>query len=259
VQSIIDLFKTSLRPNSVFGCLLLVLVGVLLLRGHGRWGRRWLVAVLVGYWAIATPLVAQFLASAISGSYTMIESPAEVPGESAIVVLSGGAFTYRAAGMSLDVPSNETAFRLLEAVRLYRLLGDQTVIVSGGTVFPETGSDAETAAMDRSLVDLGIPPQRIVNESNSRNTEEEAAQLKVLLEARHIDRFVLITSPMHMRRSLGVFRSFGLRPYVSISRITSEGLPQGPPLLPGESSLRASDQAIYEYGALVYYWVRGRL
>jgi uncharacterized SAM-binding protein YcdF (DUF218 family) len=261
LQSVIDVVKTSLRPGSIFTCLLLVLVGVLLLhlKSGAKVGRRWLIAVMAGYWMISTPVGAGLLMSGLTGGYAPVEKASEVPAGSAIVVLGGGSRTYRAGGLSLDVPSNESALRALEAARLYRLFGDPLIIASGGVVFPADNPNPESEALGKALVGLGVPPQRIVYESRSRNTLEQAAQAKSILQARHIDYFVLVTSPIHMKRSMAVFRAAGLNPYPSASRVRSEGLSYRWPWLPQKSYLLLSDDAIYDYLALGYYWARGRM
>ena len=63
LQPLLDVLKDTMRPSSPFACLLLMLVGVLLLysKAGPKWGRRWLIGVLVGYWIISTPLGAGLL------------------------------------------------------------------------------------------------------------------------------------------------------------------------------------------------------
>ena len=214
---------------------------------------------MTGYWMISTPLGARLLMSGLTGGYAPVEKASEVPAGSAIVVLGGGSFTYRAGGLSLDVPSDASALRALEAARMYRVLGDPLIIASGGVVFPADNPDPESETLGKALVGLGVPPQRIVYESLSRNTLEQAAQSKAILQAKHIDHLVLVTSPLHMKRSMAVFRAAGLSPYPSASRLRSEGLSDGWLLLPQKSYLNLSDEAIYDYLALGYYWARGRM
>ena len=260
LQSVIDVLKSTLRPGSIFTCLLLVLIGALLLywKAGAKLGRRWLIAVIAGYWTISTPLGARLLMTGLTSGYAPVEKASEVPVGSAILVLSGGSFKYRAGGLSLDVPSEATALRALEAARLYRLLGDPLIIASGGAVFPAANPDPESEALGKALVALGVPPQRIVYESRSRNTLEQAAQSKAILQTRHINHFVLVTSSLHMKRSMAVFRAAGLSPYPSAARVRSEGL-NDYPLLPQQRFLSLSDDAIYDYLALGYYWARGRM
>ena len=153
LQSMIDVLKASLRPSSILTCLLLVLAGVLLLymKGGTKVGRRWLIAVLAGYWTISTPLGARLLMRGLTHGYAPVQNVSEVPAASAIVVLSGGSFTYRTGGLELDVLSEPTALRALEAARLYRLLGDPLVVASGGAVFPAANPDPEARRSARLL------------------------------------------------------------------------------------------------------------
>ena len=238
LQSVIDVLKGSLRPSSILMCLLLVMVGVLLLymRGGTKAGRCWLIAVIAGYWAISTPLGARLLMRGLIGDYTPVQNASEVPAASAIVVRSGGSFTDRTGGLALDVLSEPTALRALEAARLYRLLGDPLVVASGGAVFPAANPDPESQALGKALVTLGIPQQRIVYESLSRNTLEQAARSRDILQARHIDRFVLVTSAVHETID-GRFQAAGLSPHQSASRVRSKGLSEGWPFLPQQSYL----------------------
>jgi hypothetical protein len=60
-----------------------------------------------------------------------------------------------------------------------------------------------------------------------------------------------------MRRSLAVFRIEGFDPVPSVSLTRSEHLPRRPWLLPDSGSLDVSQEAIYDYAAMIYYWWRG--
>jgi uncharacterized SAM-binding protein YcdF (DUF218 family) len=260
LQPVVDVLKSDMRVASIASILLLVLVGVLLLYSKRRtWGRRWLVGVVSAYWFISTPLGAGLLMRGLAGRYTAVQSRSDVPGASAIVVLGGGSFTFRAAGLSLDTPTMSSAFRLLEAARVYKLLDDPLIIASGGVVSPGGNPNPEGEMLGKFLVDLGVPAQRVVYETQSRNTLEQASQVKAILQARHIDRFVLVTSPTHIKRSMAVFRAMGLRPYASVARVRTEGLADGSLLVPTQGYLQISDEAIYDCLALGYYWARGRL
>ena len=83
--------------------------------------------------------------------------------------------------------------------------------------------------------------------------------MKAWFAGRRIDRFVLVTSPHHMKRSLGAFRAVGLDPVPSASRLRSETNDEFWTLIPSRQSLLISDGALYEYAAWLYYWGRGWL
>ena len=64
---------------------------------------------------------------------------------------------------------------------------------------------------------LGVPADRIVLESGSVNTHDEAVLVAPMLRALHVDRLVVVTSDIHMRRSLATFRGAGLDPVPAIA------------------------------------------
>src|SRR5213080_3092478 len=80
-----------------------------------------------------------------------------------------------------------------------------------------------------------------------------------LLRELHAQRFVLVTSPTHMRRALAVFRAAGFDPVPSVAPLRSEHVTPPPLLLPNDESWYLSDMAVYDYLALAYYWWRGWL
>jgi uncharacterized SAM-binding protein YcdF (DUF218 family) len=83
--------------------------------------------------------------------------------------------------------------------------------------------------------------------------------LKRLLAERRIERFVLVTSPLHMGRSLAVFAAEGLQPVPSAAPLYADRT--SPPFLltPNDVSLEVGNAVIYEWCARAYYWWRGWL
>ena len=83
--------------------------------------------------------------------------------------------------------------------------------------------------------------------------------MKNVLDARHIDRFVLVAWSEHMFRSLTAFRAVDLDPNPSPARLRSDR--EDPPwmLMPDDESLVISDGAPYEYLAVVHCRLRGWL
>ncbi len=263
MDAIVEFVKAYLLPGSVLFLMIGLTAGVLALFGSEqarRWARRWLAALAVGYWALSTPLVAGGLEALLSREYGSIEAPSEAEGVQAIVVLGGGGSTYRARGLELDVVSRSSALRALEGARLYRLLGEPLVFASGGSADERGSEEPESGALAMALVEAGVPTSRIVLESNSRDTHEQALELAPLLAEQGVQRFVLVTSPTHMRRALAAFRGAGLEPIPSVSAQRSEAEP-APALgiIPNPGSLQASTAVLREVLALAYYGVRGWL
>lgn len=257
---LIRVVKDLFIPGSVAVLLLGLLAGVLLLfagERARRLGRRWLLALLVLYWLWATPIVGAGLIAGLAAGYRPIVDPDEVRDCQAIVVLSGGSRTFTLQGMRLHETTPSTAFRTLETARLYRMFQPGIVIVSGGMGDARVQLDPESDVMRQDLVALGVPSERIVMETASTTTREQAANLAPLLRARGADPFVLVTSPYHIRRATKLFQAMGLHPVPASAPMRSEGVPGRSQFVPHPEALLVSEIAMREYLALLYYFVRG--
>lgn len=256
MSSIVDVGKMTLQPGSLTAILTVLAVGVALLYAKPRWGRAWLTCMVLGYWLLATPVGASLLARTLTTGHQPLETPASANGASAIVLLGGGSNNIKAEGRQLTMINRVSALRAIETARLYHLLGDPLVIVSGGVTDRLPGAAPEADAYRIAVQALGVPAARIVNESESRNTYDEAIILKRMLAERHIEQFVLVTSPLHMRRSLAVFAAQGLYPVPSPAPMRPDRIARFP-LIPEEGSLDIGNAVIYEWFARAYYWMNG--
>jgi uncharacterized SAM-binding protein YcdF (DUF218 family) len=260
METVVDLLKEMGRVAQPIFVVLVFGTGVALLcvRRTSALGRRWLAAALIGYWALATAPVSQLLSAPLARGHRRVENAADAHGATAVVVLGGGVVTRAADGAAVD-DLFSSALRLIEGVRVWRLLPDAVLIVSGGHTQQNMPARAEAEALRDAALRLGVPPQRIVMEDQSMTTREQAIRLKPLLAARGVTRFVLVTSSTHMSRSMAAFRSVGLDPTESAARLRNDGSSGAFSVYPDREALQLSDSAIYEYAATVYYWARGWL
>lgn len=224
---------------------------------RGPW--RLLVAFLVVLYLSATPIGADLLVAGLAHGLTPMASRGEAGGADTVVLLSGGVETERADGVVLTQLSTTSALRVLEAARVYKLIGARLAIVSGGIGDKKLELRPEGEQMAAALVAAGVPAEHIAVDLLATNTFDHPRTIRPLLEANHVGRFVIVTSPTHMRRALAVFRAAGFDPIPSVSLLRSDHLGQPPWLLPNDDSLFFSNEALYDYGAWVYYWSLGRL
>ena len=259
-MDLIDAVKAMLVPGST-GLLLLGLTLGLALLLAGERARRWGVGILAGlamvYWLLALPLTASALARFLSTGLEPGAVAEGLQGEPAIIVLGGGTDTFRAAGLGLSVPGEETALRALEGARVYQLLGPALVIPSGGPGGEAGKGEPESSVLRRVLEANGVPADRILEEPAASSTREEALALAAILAPLDPDRVIVVTSPTHMRRVLGALAAAGVVAVGSASREHSETRRAASPILPNERALGDSRQALREMMALVYYAARG--
>lgn len=263
LDAIVEFVKASLVPGSFPFLLISASLGVvgLFFEGRGRRASRlWLAAVVLGYWMLSLPACASTIQAGLDRGYMPLTADqAGELGIQTVVVLGGGIEAYRGDGRVLSSLSEPTALRVLEGARLYGLLGDPLVIVSGGGGSPShNGGIPESRAMRQALISIGVPAERILEESSSTDTRQEALNIRMEFSDHVAGPFALVTSPTHMRRALAAFQGVGLEPIPSVAGEGSESSISGLRLvLPSFDSLGASASAIREYMALGYYTLRG--
>jgi uncharacterized SAM-binding protein YcdF (DUF218 family) len=125
------------------------------------------------------------------------------------VVLLGGALDHKASKDSGQLAFNENVERLHATFDLLREGKARDAILSGGVAEP--GDEiVEGQALADQLAAWGIDRARLVVEGEARNTRENAAFSKRIVDARGYKRVVIVTSAFHMRRAADAFRGAGL-------------------------------------------------
>jgi uncharacterized SAM-binding protein YcdF (DUF218 family) len=256
LRSLVDF----LLPGSLMFLLAGLCFGVLLLFGSERLrrnGRLWLVLLAAFYVAGSTSAGADLMLAPLFRDTAFVQTAADLKGATAVVMLNPGANVYRARGQDYFDLHKEAVLRALETARVYRLLGNPLVIAQGG--FPEMKDRPSLGAIySKVLTDLGVPANRIVLEPDSRNTREHVENLKPYLEKHRIERFVLVTSAIHMRRSIAAFRQQGYDFVPSAAAVNSE-LDEDPAIPFSEGNLNRVALGFHEYFGLAYYWWNGWL
>ncbi len=122
-----------------------------------------------------------------------------------IVVLGGAIGVARG-----DIALNSAGARMVKAVELARLHPQAKIVFTGGganLLTPLRDTEADGARM--LFAGLGFPSDRLVFEDRSRNTRENAAFTRQLVDPKPGERWLLVTSAWHMPRAIGVFRQAG--------------------------------------------------
>ena len=130
--------------------------------------------------------------------------------EDAVIVLGAGVHGYR-----ISLPLK---FRIDKAIEYYNKNPDAVIIVSGGKGFQEAVSEA--TAMERYLLNKGIPQNSIIKEDKSTSTIENMTYSKEILD-KYFDKdynVVVITNNFHIYRGVSYARDAG---FVNISHISA--------------------------------------
>lgn len=237
---------------------LLVAVAWFYIRPRSRAPRIFLLGVTVVYMLASVypfPHLAERWIAAPFHPLTQDDVP---PGRSIVVLLGSGSTARQDwSGTRMSVLDPIGMERTLEAARVYRLIHPEFVISSGGLIDPTRSEDDPAGdTMRDALIRLGVPAEHILVERKSTNTREEALEVAAMLPTLDVQHVVLVTSAIHMRRSVGMFRAAGVE---VIPAIAQEREYSDPDLnfLPTETGLRLSALTVHELAGLTYYWLKG--
>lgn len=257
----LDFLKENLRPGHMTCALALLTPGTVMLfvPSLARSGRRWVAAVIAFYLLLSNPAGSGLLARTLTGRYHPITSAAEARGARVVVLLGSGSVNLRASGRQLSSVTMEAGLRVLETARLFELLDGPLVIASGGVTEHDVSAAPESVALQRALIAVGVSADRILLESESKNTHDEAIIVKRMLAERGLTDFVLVASPLHMRRSVLAFEQQGMHPIPSPSPLVPDRSRERSVLLPSDLWLQIGDSVVYEWLARGYYWWQGWL
>lgn len=220
--------------------------------------RRFLTAVALFYLAASTYIVPHLLWLAIASGYQPLTRESIPPGRVAVVLLGSGSYQVRDWSENRFAAVDRIgAARLLEAARLFRLLGAEFIVSSGGLITPMERIRASGLTMAEALVDLGIPHDRIIVEARSMTTHHEAELVREILRERPVDHVVLVTSQIHMRRAAGAFRAEGIPVIPAIAREPTSIDTWWEMLIPTDKGLEESAMVAHELFGLVGYAARG--
>jgi uncharacterized SAM-binding protein YcdF (DUF218 family) len=99
------------------------------------------------------------------------------------------------------------ADRATHSVQLYKLGIIKKILVSGGSGRLDGSGPREANELAGALIMMGVNPEDLLLENESRNTHESAEIVKKLLQDKSSpDQCLLITSAFHMRRSVACFQ-----------------------------------------------------
>jgi uncharacterized SAM-binding protein YcdF (DUF218 family) len=244
-----------------FACLLLV-VSILLYRKR-VWHNTLLITALLVLVVGGNRWVAYSLVRSLEWKYLPSN---EIPQEPVIVLLGGS--THSASYPRQTVEVSSSGDRIFYSYWLYKQGKASHLLLSGGNIdwLSPDGQPADDMAW--MLEFLGVPADAIWLEKNSLNTYENALFSRQILDQKEIHNIILVTSAIHMPRSVKLFEKQGLDvvPAPTDFTVTQAGWnqlmhPNLPTLLanliPSADNLNLTAKALKEYIGIFVYGLKG--
>jgi uncharacterized SAM-binding protein YcdF (DUF218 family) len=186
-----------------------------------------------------------------------------VPQADCILILSGGTVSRIPPRPTIEITDGGN--RVLYGAYLYRQGKAPRVVCTGGLANAATGHRAYADDMADMLGMLGVPEEAIIKETKAGDTHENATRVLPLLREQGFKHVLLVTSAMHMPRSVGTFRR--LCPGIEIipaptdfratERIPAPWYHRITGLIPTPRHLLDFSEVMHEYLGMAYYRLRG--
>ncbi len=201
----IHLLKIS--ANLFLWILIAVSLGLILTRNVRRSGFKekcgWYLSftAMLILFLFSTKPISNLLVYSLERDYQM-PSKEMLSNLDVMVILAGGVCPSSVLAGGAEA-SGATYSRLFNGVCIFKK-NNVKLLVLQGTSRMDIESDA--VVMAGLAEQLGVPRDRIIVETNSRNTFEHAVELRKIFPASKKMRLGIVTSAMHMRRSEMVFK-----------------------------------------------------
>lgn len=262
-------FLSKLLPIFIYplglSCLLMVL-GLVWLWKHPKRATGAIALSLFILFSTSNPTISKKFVSTLEWQYFPLDP---VPTADAIVVLGGA--TAPASAPRPWVEVLEAGDRILYGARLYNQARAPKLILSGGRVSwrGDSGgsSPSEADDMKQFAMAMNVPESAIVLEGKSLNTRQNAVNVKKILDEQSIESVLLVTSAIHMPRSVAIFKKLGidvipaptdyLVPTKAFKAVNSTWQGRILSLLPDSEAIARFTRALKEYVGFTIYRLRG--
>jgi uncharacterized SAM-binding protein YcdF (DUF218 family) len=179
---------------------------ILLATSWRRAGMRLAIASISILIAVAVLPIGKFMLGSLENRFP---APASLPDRIDGIVLLGGS-TNAKRTESRDQPSlSGSAGRIVAFVELARRYPEARLVMAGGSGSLRPGRLTGADVTRMVLRQIGFDTERVLFESTSRNTYENAVNARALATPRRGETWLLVTSASHMPRAVGVFRKAG--------------------------------------------------
>ena len=152
---------------------------------------------------ISTPLFSYYLASNIEDEFYFEKVPLSKDID-AVAILGAGEYQNKKTQEYLL--NFGTYLRVLEGVRFFKYSDAKWIVMSGGN--SSYGNNQMTTLMKEMAITLGVPKDKIILESNSKNTYEHPIRLIELDVFNSHSNIAVATSAWHLPRAMDEFNKY---------------------------------------------------
>jgi len=194
-----------IAPESFLLFLMILSAGLLWTR-YNKQGRILISSTVIIIATVSVLPLSYWVLRPLEDRFTIPEKlPDRIDG---IIVLAG------AEDISVTAARGQPSFsdggeRLTTFVWLAHVYPDAVLLFAGGSGSLTNQENKPSIVASKIFSQIGLDPKRVLYESDSKNTSENALKSYELIKPTPDKRWILVTSAFHMPRSVGLFRKVG--------------------------------------------------
>ena len=238
--------------NAIF--LLLVIATIFLWWGKPLAARRLATLIVVLFIAVIVFPIGDLLLAPLEERFPQ---PNPLPTKVDGIIMLGGAQEPRLTKAHGQPAMNGRAERMTTFLALARRYPAARLVFTGGSgeLLRQDAGEAETVRLF--LRQQGFDGGRVLYETTSRNTYENAVRGKALAQPKAGERWLLVTSAGDLPRAVGVFRNIGWQ--VEAMPCDYHSLPPEWPVFNSPlDSLFEISNGLHEWIGLIVYYITGK-
>jgi uncharacterized SAM-binding protein YcdF (DUF218 family) len=215
-----------------------------------------LISAGIWFLVITTLPVPQLLVRSLENNYHQLadDEIKRLPGSCNIIVLGAGHTDDKALSPNNQL-SNMALGRLVEGIRIHRMIPGSRLILSG---YAGKSDLPQALVFYRTALSLGVDSAAMAMLSETITTRMEAEEYVRYFGKEK--KLVIVTNALHMPRAMMHFRNAGLDPVPApANQILKYGSVKNPwRWIPSSGNIRRMDEVIHEYAGMVWAWVGGK-
>lgn len=231
-------------PLTIFWIILLFGI-IFYLSKHKRTGLIICISALIWLTIISLPFIPRLLTWSLEKRFpSVFETPKFITNDTVFILVLGGGHMENINLPPIDQLSFSSVCRLLEGIRLHRLLPGSRMVFSG---ISRNHKYSHATVLKQSALSMGVEENEISLLPTSENTQEEASDFTKKFGIRKT--LILVTDAIHMPRAMYLFRREGQSPIPAPTNhmVKSDQRLRIEEWGPSSSNIAMMEYAIHEY------------
>lgn len=236
--------------SSIFLFFLLLVTLFLVIKKRVKYSCITLTFALAYFLLIGTGIIPALLLKPLQAPF--INLPVQKWKNNNIIILLGGGTVFL-PNSTIILPYAKIYSRIEKTAELYFSCKHQyqhqcKILITGGLT--NNSSISEAVIYERALMKLGVNHDDFILETNSSNTHQNAQFSRDILENENFDQIILVTSGIHLKRSLLWFNYFNINAIPALADYERASLS----IMGIGSNFALTDVALHEYLGIIKFY-----